>query len=160
MVYLIFWVFFFGLFCRRSLSFVSRHVLRVGGTATLGLSHTRQRGCQNKSDSMYVTVTLEEKYNDIREIFDTIYLFCIFTSLYIFCALSLSLSLPLSPSAQVGGPSLQQAAVYEEFSRCLPGFLPTSVAKVTSCTCVHLLYYVHLLVLSFEENFLFFLFLC
>ena len=99
MVYLIFWVFFFGLFCRRSLSFVSRRVLRVGGTATLELSPTRQRGCQSKSDSMYVTVTLEEKYNDIREIFDTIYLFCIFTSLSLFIIIYsvLSLSLSLSP---------------------------------------------------------------
>ena len=44
------------LFGCRSLSFVSRRVLRVGGTATLGLSSTRQRECQNKSDSMYVTV--------------------------------------------------------------------------------------------------------
>ena len=39
---------------------------------------------------------------------------------------------------QVGGPSLQQAAVYEEFSRCLPGFLPISAAKVRYIvhTCV------------------------
>ena len=48
--------------------------------------------------------------------------------------MSLFISLSLSLSSQIGGPSLQQAAVYEEFSRCLPGFLPTSAAKVTSCT--------------------------
>jgi len=29
---------------------------------------------------------------------------------------------------QVGGPTPQQAAGYEEFARCLPGFLPSSSA--------------------------------
>ena len=29
---------------------------------------------------------------------------------------------------QVGGPSQQQASVYDEFSRCLPGFLPSHSA--------------------------------
>ena len=33
---------------------------------------------------------------------------------------------PFLPRDQVGGPSQQQAAVYEEFARCLPGFLPSS----------------------------------
>ena len=32
----------------------------------------------------------------------------------------------LHTRSQVGGPSQQQAAVYEEFARCLPGFLPSS----------------------------------
>ena len=32
---------------------------------------------------------------------------------------------------QVGGPSQQQAAVYEEFARCLPGFLPSSPSPGT-----------------------------
>ena len=33
---------------------------------------------------------------------------------------------------QVGGPSQQQASVYEEFARCLPGFLPSSSSPTTS----------------------------
>ena len=35
---------------------------------------------------------------------------------------------------QVGGPSQQQASVYEEFARCLPGFLPSTSASTSAAT--------------------------